>query len=54
MMPEVQAFRSQDGRTLYRVSVPNGKRMTFDADELAALGSLIHSVLRSTTHATTP
>jgi hypothetical protein len=48
--PNVQAFRSETGRTLYRVSTPtNSKRLVFDGDELAALGDQIRRVLGGTT-----
>lgn len=47
--PDVAAFRSQDGTTLYRVSMPtNSKRLIFDADELLALGHQIATVLGGT------
>lgn len=49
MNPTVDTFESNDGKTLYRVSTPtNSKRLIFDADELAALGSQIHQVLGGT------
>jgi hypothetical protein len=48
MRPQLQAFRHHDGRVLYRLTGANGKRLTFDADELSALGSQIQSVLQGT------
>lgn len=49
MRPTVEAFVSGGGKKLYRVSTPtNSKRLIFDADELAALGSQIHLVLGGT------
>ncbi|UXA17655.1 hypothetical protein [Mycobacterium sp. SMC-4] len=47
--PDVQSFRSDHGKTLYRVSTPtNSKRLIFDADELRALGCQIAIVLGGT------
>lgn len=49
--PRVEAFRSREGKTLYRVGTPtNSKRLIFDAEELAALGSQIRLVLGGTDH----
>ena len=50
--PSVEAFRSREGKTLYRVSTPtNSKRLIFNAEELSALGSQIQLVLGGTDHA---
>lgn len=47
--PQVAAFRSEGGKTLYRVSMPtNSKRLIFDAGELSALGAQIATVLGGT------
>jgi hypothetical protein len=48
--PNVQEFWSANhGKTLYRVSMPtNSKRLIFNAEELAALGSQINHVLGGT------
>jgi hypothetical protein len=49
MKPKIDVFTSNDGKTLYRVGTPtNSKRLIFDAEELAALGSLINTVLGGT------
>lgn len=47
--PTVEAFRSNTGKVLYRVSTPtNSKRLIFDAAELLKLGEQINQVLGGT------
>ncbi len=49
-IPTIQVVHSDShNRTLYRVSMPGtNKRLLFNAEELSALGDLIHRVLGGT------